>query len=150
MPNGSSDDMTDRRALSPSALNRFLACEHRTYLDIRERRGELKGLRLPPDMSLLFERGDRHEDAMVTGLVAKGLDVVALEDEDASPTERAQRTIAAMREGRGILHQGCFANEGWLGFPDFLIRIDEPSDLGAWSYEVYDAKLGSHAQPRHI
>src|SRR3954454_6903599 len=75
------DDMSDRPALSPSALNRFLACEHRTYLDIRERRGELKGLRLAPDMSLLFERGDRHEDAVVTELMADGRDLVALEDE---------------------------------------------------------------------
>ncbi len=83
--------MTDRPALSPSALNRFLACEHRTYLDIRERRGELKGLRLPPDMSLLFERGDRHEDAVVAGLMADGLDLVALEDEHASPA-RARAT----------------------------------------------------------
>jgi uncharacterized protein len=142
--------MSQRPALSPSALNRFLACEHRTYLDIRERRGELKGLRLPPDMSLLFERGDRHEDAVVAQLVAAGHDVVALEDAHQSPDERAQRTIAAMRAGRGILHQGCFARDGWLGFPDFLMRIDEPSDLGPWSYEVHDAKLGSHPQPRHI
>lgn len=43
-------------------------------------------------MSLLFERGDRHEDAVVAGLVA--------EDEGVSPDERAQRTIAAMRDGR--------------------------------------------------
>jgi uncharacterized protein len=146
----STGDTDDRRAFSPSALNRFLACEHRTYLDILERRGEMRGLRLPPDMSLLFERGDRHEDAVVARLVAEGLEVVALEDEDATVEERAQRTIAAMREGRGILHQGCFARDGWLGYPDFLIRNDEPSDLGAWSYEVYDAKLGSHPQPRHI
>ena len=140
----------DPRAFSPSALNRFLACEHRTYLDILERRGQMRGLRLLPDMSLLFERGDRHEDAVVAGLAAEGLDVVALEDKDATVEERAERTIAAMREGRGILHQGCFARDGWLGYPDFLIRIDKPSDLGAWSYEVYDAKLGSHPQPRHI
>ena len=140
----------DRRAFSPSALNRFLACEHRTYLDVLERRGEMRGLQLPPDMSLLFERGNRHEDSVVARLVAEGHDVAALEDEDATVEERAQRTIAAMRDGRGILHQGCFARDGWLGYPDFLIRIDEPSDLGAWSYEVYDAKLGSHPQPRHI
>ena len=143
-------DKEERRAFSPSALNRFLACEHRTYLDILERRGEMKGLRLPPDMSLLFERGDRHEDAVVDRLVAQDRDVVALEDENLSPEERAQRTIAAMRQGREILHQGCFVREGWLGYPDFLIRIDDPSDLGDWSYEVYDAKLGSHPQPRHI
>src|SRR3954453_13916637 len=93
-------DKEERRAFSPSALNRFLACEHRTYRDILERRGEMRGLRLPPDMSLLFERGDRHEDAVVARLVAEGLDVVALEHEDATVEERAGRTIAAMREGR--------------------------------------------------
>ena len=141
----------DRRAFfSLSALNRFLACEHRTYLDILERRGELRVFRLPPDMFLPSRRGDRHEVAVVDGLVAEGLDVVSLDDEAATVEERARRTIAAIREGRGVLHQGCLARDGWLGYPDFLIRIDEPSDLGAWSYEVYDAKLGSHPQPRHI
>ena len=52
-----------------------------------------------------------------------------------------------MREGREVIHQGCFLHDGWVGYPDFLIRIDEPSDLGAWSYEVHDAKLGGHAKP---
>jgi uncharacterized protein len=36
------------------------------------------------------------------------------------------------------------------GLPDFLIRIEEPSDLGGWSYEVHDAKLGGHARPAYI
>ena len=35
-----------------------------------------------------------------------------------------------MREGREVLHQGCFVRDGWVGYPDFLIRVDEPSDLG--------------------
>jgi uncharacterized protein len=142
--------MSERRALSPSALNRHLACEHRTYLDILERRGEPAGARLAPDMSLLFERGERHEDAVLDRLVAGGRDVVGLQDADASPAERARRTIEAMRAGREVLHQGCFAHDGWLGFPDFLMRVDEPSDLGSWSYETYDAKLGRHPLPRHI
>ena len=43
--------------LSPSALNRFLACEYRTYLDMLERRGELNAKRRPPEMQLLLERG---------------------------------------------------------------------------------------------
>ena len=55
---------------SPSALNRFLGCEHRTYLDIRERRGELGAERKPPEMQLLFERGDRHEDGVVARMLA--------------------------------------------------------------------------------
>lgn len=135
---------------SPSALNRFLGCEHRTYLDILERRGQLDAERKPPEMQLLFERGVRHEDEVVAQMRAEGLEVVSLEDEDATREERAARTLAAMREGRHVLHQGCFLHDGWVGYPDFLIRVEEPSELGAWSYEVADAKLGSTPRPEHI
>jgi len=143
--------MTAPPSLSPSALNRFLGCEHRTYLDLLERRGELDAERRPPKMQLLFERGDRHEAQVVDGLRADGRDVVALDDPDADVETRAARTIAAMREGREVLHQGCFVRDGWVGYPDFLVRVDDtPSALGPWSYEVHDAKMGSHPQPDHI
>ncbi|MCC6179184.1 MAG: TM0106 family RecB-like putative nuclease, partial [Chloroflexi bacterium] len=33
-----------------------------------------------------------------------------------------------------------------LGYADFLRRVDRPSDLGAWSYEVWDTKLARHAK----
>jgi predicted RecB family nuclease len=135
---------------SPSALNRFLGCEYRTYIDILDRRGELGAERKPPEMQLLFERGERHEQGVVARMRADGLDVVALEDEDATKEERAERTLAAMREGRQVLHQGCFLHDGWVGYPDFLIRVEEPSRLGAWSYEVADAKLGRTPRPQHI
>jgi predicted RecB family nuclease len=135
---------------SPSALNRFLGCEYRTALDILERRGEVGAERRPPEMQLLFERGDRHEDGVVARMRADGLDVVALEDRDATKEERAERTLAAMRAGRQVLHQGCFVHEGWVGYPDFLIRVEEPSQLGGWSYEVADAKLGRAPRPKHI
>ena len=135
---------------SPSALNRFLGCEYRTHLDILERRGELDAERKPPEMELLFERGDRHEDEVVAQMVADGWEVVALDDDGATREERAERTLTAMREGRQVLHQGCFLHDGWVGYPDFLVRVEEPSDLGAWSYEVSDAKLGSTPRPKHI
>jgi predicted RecB family nuclease len=141
---------TDSFALSPSALTRFLGCEHRTYLDILERRGELNAERKPPSMELLFERGDRHEDAIVQRFIDEGRDLVKLDDEDASRESRAARTLQALRDGREILHQACLLRDGWVGYPDFLIKIDTPSALGDWSYEVYDAKLSSHAAPRHI
>ena len=44
------DDPPGARHLSPTALNRFLACEHRTYLDLLERRGELDAERRPPPL----------------------------------------------------------------------------------------------------
>ncbi len=46
-----------------------------------------------------------------------------------------------MRAGAEVIYQATFARDGWRGRADFLIRVDEPSDLGAWSYEPYDTKL---------
>ena len=132
--------------LSPSALNRFLACEYRSYLDMLERRGELDAKRRPPPMQLLLELGEEFEDVVLERMRSDGLRVISLDDPGATRRQRADRTIDAMRAGYDVIHQGCFANDEWVGYPDFLIRIEEPSDLGDWSYEVHDAKLGGHRQ----
>lgn len=142
------------RASSPSALSRFLGCEYRTYLDVLEARDEPVGERNPPNMELLLERGHRHEEKLIEQWRAEGRDVLTIERADArgaSRELRAQETLAAMRAGQEIIHQGCFVHEGWVGYPDFLIRVDgAPSDLGRWSYEVADAKLGSKPRPEYI
>ncbi|HSM13678.1 MAG TPA: TM0106 family RecB-like putative nuclease, partial [Thermoanaerobaculia bacterium] len=40
----------------------------------------------------------------------------------------------------------CLFDGTWVGLPDFLLRTDTPSDLGAWSYEVVDTKLARSAK----
>lgn len=40
-----------------------------------------------------------------------------------------------MRRGEGIIYQGYLACDDFAGYPDFLVRVDLPSNLGAWSYE---------------
>lgn len=50
-------------------------------------------------------------------------------------------TQAAMRRGDPIIVQGAFRVNDWVGRTDVLRRIEVPSSLGAWSYEVIDTKL---------
>jgi hypothetical protein len=71
--------------LSPSALNRFLACEYRTYLDMLERRGELDARRQPPQMQLLLARGETFEGDVLTRMTAEGLRVISLDDPGPDP-----------------------------------------------------------------
>jgi len=141
--------VADVPKLSPSALNRFLACEYRTYLDLLEKRGELDAERRPPRLQLLLDQGQRHEQAVLDGLLAEGHDVVAI-PEDAAVDERARLTLEAMRSGRDVIYQACFDTGEWIGYPDFLFRSDEPSRDWAWSYEIHDAKLSSTARPDHV
>jgi uncharacterized protein len=50
-------------------------------------------------------------------------------------------TGAALRAGVRIIAQGALANGRWAGRPDILKRVERPSLLGGWSYEVVDTKL---------
>ena len=46
-----------------------------------------------------------------------------------------------MRDGVAVVFQAALQEGRWQGRADFLIRTDVESDLGPFSYEVYDAKL---------
>ena len=60
----------------------------------------------------------------------------------------ADATLAAMRAGAEVIYQGAFLHDGWTGYADFLLRVDDrPSDLGSWSYEVADTKLARRTKP---
>jgi PD-(D/E)XK nuclease superfamily len=46
-----------------------------------------------------------------------------------------------MSLGRQVIVQGAFLASNWRGRPDVLLRVETPSSLGDWSYEVVDTKL---------
>ncbi|MGH9345868.1 MAG: TM0106 family RecB-like putative nuclease [Vicinamibacterales bacterium] len=50
-------------------------------------------------------------------------------------------TLDAMRTGVEVIAQGALGDGHWYGRPDILLRVDSPSTLGTWSYEVADTKL---------
>jgi uncharacterized protein len=73
--------------------------------------------------------------------------VVGLGDDRTLPA--AETTAAAMRAGSKYIYQAVFLPDGWRGIADFLERIDRPSALGDWSYQVLDTKLARHPRPEH-
>ena len=92
---------------------------------------------------MLAEKGAEHERAWLERFLQEGRDVVSI---DAAGGERdwlsdAERTVAAMRRGAEVIYQGVFVDGDWHGISDFLVRVERPSDLGAWSYEAWDTKL---------
>lgn len=131
----------DSLLLSASDLVGHLNCRHLTYLDLEVARGALpKPAAWDPLLQILRERGARHEQGYVEHLEAQGLDITTIDgvgvDDDA-----IAKTRLAMIEGHPIIVQGAFRLDNWVGRTDILRRIDTPSDLGTWSYEVIDTKL---------
>jgi uncharacterized protein len=128
---------TSQLVLSPTDVAAFLACRHRTALDLAVAQGELSP---PAWRDPLGEahrlRGAAHERAYVEHLRGRGLEVADLSD-----VADEAHTLEALRAGVPVVAQASLAGEGWRGVADVLVRVDGASALGAWHYEVHDTKL---------
>jgi predicted RecB family nuclease len=130
--------------LVPSAtdLASFLACRHRTALEIAVALGTLTRPSVDdPKLEALFARGLDHEANYVARLAAGGASkLIALADVK-DRQAAIDQTIAAMRAGVDVIVQAALGDAQWYGRPDVLKKVTGESALGPWSYEVVDTKL---------
>ena len=151
MPGNTMQHLNDQFLFSPSDLGSFLACEHLTQLELAV---ALREGRRPSYENayaeLLRRKGQEHEQAFLATLHDAGRTVVEVRLSARRDFEAGtRRTAEAMRGGADYVYQAVFFSEGWRGIADFLERIDRPSALGAWSYQVLDTKLARHPRPEH-
>ncbi|GAA1142000.1 TM0106 family RecB-like putative nuclease [Ornithinicoccus hortensis] len=139
--------------LSPTDVTRHVACPHTTTLDLQVAQGRLQ----PPadgvddQLQLVFSQGMAHEQRYREALADRGLRVVDIPERAPGTAEGSGRpltfaeredlTLTAMREGADVIYQGVLFDRSWLGIADFLLKVDRPSDLGDWSYDIADTKL---------
>jgi predicted RecB family nuclease len=127
--------------LSATDLSNFLNCRHRTALEMGEALGKRqRPAWTDPLLEALFARGLEHERNYVSRLSAAGKSIVDLSEIKAREGAIAA-TLEAMRTGAEVIVQGAVGDGRWYGRPDVLLRVDSPSALGSWSYEVADTKL---------
>ena len=133
---------------SASDLNHFVECEHLAWLERERAHGRLARPEEPdPTAELVAQKGHEHEAAYVQSLRDAGRRVVTVPPARADLEGGARATLAAMQAGAEVVYQAVLLGDGWLGIADFLLRVERPSALGGWSYEVADAKLARRAKP---
>jgi uncharacterized protein len=127
--------------LSASDLVGHLNCRHLTELEKLVASGLSEAPKVwDPSLAALWERGSEHEASFLAHLVSTGLEVVSIEGIDIT-ADTVAATTAAMKDGKEIIAQGALQHGAWVGRADILRRVDVPSALGPWSYEVLDTKL---------
>lgn len=128
---------------------RFMGCTHATALDLAYMRGAGPTPREDSeDAALLQRQGDAHEAAHLAKLKASGLSVVEITRSDLA--DNAQHTRTVLAEGPQVVFQGALLGDNWGGWSDFLERVERPSDIGPFSYEVTDTKLKRRPHPKHV
>jgi len=136
--------------VSPSDLTGYLACQHLTQQELAVTRGALvRPQRSDPALEVVTRRGLEHESRYLEQLRAASLSVAEINTEASSLTglrDAEAQTLAALRAGVDVVYQGTFFDGRWRCHADFLIKVDKPSALGGYSYEVADTKLATRAK----
>lgn len=148
-PGGYVKAIGDNILFSATDLMRFIGCAHATALDL----AYLRGAPLQPredsqDAVLLQRQGDAHEAGHLQQLKDAGHGVIEIARGDLG--QNVEETRAALAQGPNIVFQGAFLSGRWGGWSDFLERVERPSRLGPFSYEVTDTKLKRKAHPKHV
>ena len=133
---------------SPSDLITFMESEFASWMDrlrAEDKSGAFEPDPADPMMKALQNKGLVHENAVLTDLKSHFKTVVEIDNADRNKAREA--TIEAMRDGADVIFQGYLADEPFAGYSDFLVKVDEPSNLGDFSYEVWDTKLSKKLKP---
>ena len=142
-------DIGGRTLLSATDLMRFMGCAHATTLDLARMRGTGPEPKADSDdAALLQKQGDAHETAHLNKLKAAGRRITEIARGDLG--HDADVTLKALATGAEVIFQGAFQSGNWGGWSDFLERVETPSALGTFSYEVADTKLKRRPHPKHV
>jgi predicted RecB family nuclease len=131
---------------SPSDLSNHISCKHITNLN---KKALLKEIDKPNNyqnrvLDMLREKGEAFELDYLQKLELEGKTIVKIGKD--SPNAEHQ-TIQAMHDGIEIIYQARLVEDGqWGGWADFLVKVEKPSNLGDWSYEVLDTKLATETR----
>jgi predicted RecB family nuclease len=144
-----------RLVYSASDLNAYLECKRLTDLEALVAYGRLeRPQNEDPQAELLRRKGDEHERRYLDRMNAlhRGRVVEFARSENGIDAYRQaeKQTLEAMRSGAPIIYQATFFDGEFIGHADFLRRVEEPSDLGAYGYEVLDTKLGLNPKPYYL
>src|SRR6266446_983988 len=130
--------LSGRLLLSASDLVNFLGCRHATYLDLRDLTDPIEIPERDAATVLIFQKGIDYEKRHLASLKARGFSVVEIPGEGFDVPERTALTWEAMRDGAEVIYQAALIAPPWLGYADFLERVEEASNVGAWGYEAVD------------
>lgn len=135
---------------SASDLVNFLECEHLTALDLIDLVTPLPRTPDGDDTKLFQDKGFAHEARFVETLKAQHGAFVDIASLGGNIERKVGNTLQAMRDGVDIVYQATLRDGCFIGHADFLKKVQRPSALGAYSYEVLDTKLARKAKAKFI
>ena len=149
------EQMKNQHTYTSTDLVNFLGCHYATFLDIKSLTNKKLSKYLKTSKSndsikdLSQKKAIKYKNSYLQKLKSEGKAITQIPI-DPSLRERHDLTIKAMQKGQEIIYQAVLLKKPWHATIDFLVKTQEPSSLGSYSYEAYNIKLGHVAKPEYI
>ena len=140
----------EKIVFSASDLVHFLECEHLSALDRLHLDVPMIRTSDSEEAKLIQNRGVEHEKTYLAQIKSSAETFIDIATTGDSRDARVAATTRAMQEGIDLIYQASFFDLPFVGYADFLKRVDKPSTLGNYSYEVIDTKLSKSAKAKFI
>ena len=135
---------------SASDLVNYLECEHLTSLDLINLETPLPRTEDSDEAKLIQAKGYSHEAEFLAQLKARYPRVIDIAATAGSNTQKIAATVKAMQDGYDIIFQATLKDGCFIGHADFLRKVNVPSKLGPWRYEVLDTKLSRSPKAKFV
>ena len=133
---------------SPSDLNNFVSCKYLVKNEIKFLNKEIEKMKkvLTKTLERVWIKTRKKHFKLLSAKYKKSISI----KQDIDEKERNKQTLAAIKKGYDLIYHAYLIDEDFRGECDFLIKSNMPSNLGDFSYEVYDTKITRKPRPRHI
>ena len=135
------------RIYSPTQLSLFSTSRLGAWWEEFDRNNKILNFPQPTELEKrLMLEGDNHEKMLIEKFKKEKKSIVDIGNLNLSKNDKYLQTIECMKQGIDIIYQGALRNETIRGNADFLYKVEQPSNLGGWSYEPIECKLSSKSK----
>ena len=139
----------DKILYSPTDLNHFVACKYHIKNDLLADEKKLKKKKISSNLQLRIKYGHEHE-AKHFELFKKKYNQNITINRKLTDEQRFEATKQALIKGYEFIYNAFFIEKDFRGEFDFLIKTNTKSDLGDYSYEVYDTKISKNLKSKDV
>ncbi len=133
---------------SASDFTKFIDCKYATYIDHLSLTEKIAKTETSYTLKIYQEKGEKFEQDYLQRLKNEYDSVVEIKGKNLE--QKISETKKAMHAGADIIFQAAFLSDNLMGYVDFLIKTNIPSNLGDFSYEVLDTKSSSKQRAKYL
>lgn len=140
--------LKDKTFFSATDICNFADCKYLTFKSLYDTPEEDA---VDEQKQMILEKGLEHEALYLAALAHDGSVVKKVcGEEKRHPVEDFAETVKLLKSGEKYIAQAMLTHDRLSGIADLLRRIDVPSALGSYSYEVVDTKLGKKQKASYL